>query len=36
MRTIIERNREDERRHLDYVNQCINERVWDRQGTSAA
>lgn len=31
VRAIIEKNREDERRHLDYVNQAIEGRIWEKQ-----
>ena len=30
--SIIQRNYEDEQRHLSYVNQCISDRVWEVVG----
>lgn len=36
MKSVIEKNRDDERRHLQYINQCITERVWEHGQKSAA
>jgi uncharacterized protein (TIGR02284 family) len=36
VRSVVQRNREDERRHLDYINGCIREKIWDRSEKTAA
>jgi rubrerythrin len=36
VRKIVQKNRDDEWRHLLYVNRCISERVWSRGETSVA
>ncbi len=36
MMTVIQQNRDDERRHLDYVNQCVNQKVWEHKEKKAA
>ncbi|MBI3555603.1 MAG: DUF2383 domain-containing protein [Deltaproteobacteria bacterium] len=36
IRAVIEKNRGDERRHLAYVNKCIEDRVWERPEKTAA
>ena len=28
---VVERNRDDEHRHLEYIKQCIDGRVWERE-----
>jgi uncharacterized protein (TIGR02284 family) len=33
---VVRRNREDERRHLDYINRCIDDRIWDQEKKSVA
>jgi uncharacterized protein (TIGR02284 family) len=30
IKNVIQGNLDDERRHLEYVNRCISEKVWDR------
>jgi rubrerythrin len=30
IKVVIQKNRDDERRHLEYINRCIDERVWER------
>ena len=36
IKNVVQRNREDERRHLEYVNRCINESVWEEQKRDVA
>lgn len=36
VRSVIERNRDDERRHLEYIEQCINNQVWERAEKKSA
>jgi rubrerythrin len=36
IREVVERNREDERRHLAYVNGCLDEKIWERPEADAA
>lgn len=31
VKEIVEKNRDDERRHLNYIEQCINARAWERE-----
>ena len=35
VRQIVERNREDERRHLQYIEQCIKQCVWEKRDMAA-
>ena len=32
---VVRRNREDERRHLEYVNRCLTDKVWEQARKSA-
>lgn len=36
VKTVIEKNRDDERRHLDYINKCIDVEVWTRSEKTVA
>ena len=36
VKRVIQMNRQDERRHLEYVNKCIMERVWEKHEKTAA
>ena len=36
IKEVVRRNRDDERRHLDYVNKCINDQVWKRSEKTVA
>ena len=31
VRTVIERNRDDERRHLSYIEGALNQRIWEKK-----
>jgi uncharacterized protein (TIGR02284 family) len=32
VREMVRRNREDERRHLTYIEQCLDARIWEQRG----
>lgn len=36
VRTVVQRNREDERRHLEYIEGCLNQRIWERPEKTVA
>jgi hypothetical protein len=31
LRTLVKNNRDDERRHLKYIQSCIDSRIWDQK-----
>lgn len=36
IRQVVQLNRNDERRHLEYINKCIEEKVWEMSDWNAA
>ena len=36
VKEVIQKNRDDERRHLDYINRCLDQRVWEREKKTVA
>ncbi|MBI3542897.1 MAG: DUF2383 domain-containing protein [Deltaproteobacteria bacterium] len=36
IRIVVQKNRDDERRHLDYVKRCIDDRVWEGRTRTVA